>query len=86
VRDPATDPNLDLRLFPQDPDARQPGELLVTFWDRVGEQRRTPRQPFDPPWYHPSPNDQGEHGEHGEDDHEHDQGDQGADPVHRGTT
>jgi hypothetical protein len=52
-RDPATDPDHDLAVFPQDPDARRPGELLTAYWERVGEQRRTPRQAFDPPWYDP---------------------------------
>jgi hypothetical protein len=47
-RDPSTDPEMDLRRFPQDPDARQPGERLEAFWDRVGEHRPTPRQEGDP--------------------------------------
>jgi hypothetical protein len=52
-RDPATDPDHDIRRHPQDPDARQPGERLTEFWDRVGEMRRTPRQAADPDWYEP---------------------------------
>jgi hypothetical protein len=34
MSDPATDPNLDLRLFPQDPQARQPGERLARWLAR----------------------------------------------------
>lgn len=52
-RDPATDPLHDIRRYPQDPDARQPGEHLITFWERVGQMRRTPRQLGDPDWYDP---------------------------------
>lgn len=47
-RDPATDPELDLREFPQDPEARQPGERLGLFWERVGGCRPAPRQAGDP--------------------------------------
>jgi len=35
-RDPATDPHMDIRRFPQDPAARQPGERLRAFRARVG--------------------------------------------------
>ena len=46
-RDPATDPHMDLRRFPQDPDARQPGERIADYWARVGEHRPSPWQPID---------------------------------------
>jgi len=49
-RDPATDPDLDLHQFPQDPDARQPGERLGLFWERIGRCLATPRQAGDPPY------------------------------------
>jgi hypothetical protein len=51
--DPGTDPGHDLRRDPQDPDARQPGELLTDYWSRAGSMRATPRQDIDPPWYAP---------------------------------
>jgi hypothetical protein len=47
-RDPATDPRMSLRDHPQDPEARQPGERLADFWDRVGEHRDAPWQEGDP--------------------------------------
>jgi hypothetical protein len=47
-RDPATDPDHDLHRFPQDPEARQPGELLAAFWKRRGWHAPAPRQEGDP--------------------------------------
>lgn len=48
-RDVSYDPHLDLSRFPQDPEARRPGELLREYLDRLCASRCAPlASPHDP--------------------------------------